>query len=70
MPSNQAEPYQRRLRTGRFALTGSEDDKSQRIGGMDSCEEAPERQQDDTLDRRSSTFCAGRMINRRQMDVL
>lgn len=54
MPSNQAEPDQRRLRTGRLPLTGSEDGKSQQMGGMAPCEEAPERQQDDTEDRRIS----------------
>lgn len=72
MPSNQAEPYQRRLRTGRLLpLTGSGDDKSQeKTGRTDSCEEAPDRQQDDALHGRSGEFHAGWMINRRQMDVL
>ena len=69
LPSNQAEPDQRRLCAGRFPLTGSKGDKSQQMSGMASCEEAPERQQDDTLDRRSSKFCAGWMNNRQQMDA-
>lgn len=67
MPSDQAEPYRWSLRTTRFPLMGNEGDKSQQIGGM---EEAPERQQDDTFDRRISESCAFWMINRRQMDVL
>lgn len=67
LPSDQAEPYRRSLRTTRFALTGSEGNKSQQIGGM---EEAPERQQDDTFDRRISESGAFWMINRRQMDML
>lgn len=67
MPSDQAEPYRWSLRATRFSLTGSEGNKSQQIGGM---EEAPERQRDDTFDRRISESCAFWMINRRQMEAL